>query len=129
MLLTGIPQVEIAQTLGSSRAGLKSHAAAMLRKLEALPGEVVDLDGGRATSPRGRFVSGAGPEGVWALLSWKRDIRVTGTANGSAEALTLAKRRRPHACLISATLGQGRDIDPGLQDEAPHRPASRADLR
>ena len=44
---------------------------------------------------------------VWALLSWKRDIRVTGTANSSAEALTLAKRRRPHACLISATLGQG----------------------
>jgi two-component system response regulator DesR len=44
---------------------------------------------------------------VWALLSWKRDIRVTGTANGSAEALTLAKRRRPDACLISATLGQG----------------------
>lgn len=44
---------------------------------------------------------------VWALLSWKRDIRVTGTANSSAEALTLAKRRRPHACLISATLGRG----------------------
>src|SRR5437763_3385845 len=47
MLLAGIPQVEIAHTLGSSRAGLESHAAAMLRKLEALPGEVVDLDGGR----------------------------------------------------------------------------------
>jgi DNA-binding NarL/FixJ family response regulator len=44
---------------------------------------------------------------VWALLSWKRDPRVTGTANSSAEALTLAMRRRPHACLISATLGQG----------------------
>jgi DNA-binding NarL/FixJ family response regulator len=44
---------------------------------------------------------------VWALLSWKRDIRVIGTANSSAEALTLAKHRRPHACLISATLGQG----------------------
>ncbi len=44
---------------------------------------------------------------VWALLSWKRDIRITGTASSSAEALTLAKRRRPHACLISATLGQG----------------------
>ncbi len=47
MLLAGIPQVEIARALGSSRAGLESHAAAMLRKLEALPGEVVDLDGGR----------------------------------------------------------------------------------
>jgi DNA-binding NarL/FixJ family response regulator len=47
MLLAGIPRVEIAQTLGSSSAGLESHAAAMLRKLEALPGEVVDLDGVR----------------------------------------------------------------------------------
>src|SRR5205085_315604 len=36
MLLAGIPRVEIAQTLGSSRAGLESHAAAMLGKLEAL---------------------------------------------------------------------------------------------
>lgn len=44
---------------------------------------------------------------MWALLSWKRDIRVTGTASSSAEAMTVAKRRRPHACLISATLGQG----------------------
>jgi DNA-binding NarL/FixJ family response regulator len=44
---------------------------------------------------------------VWALLNWKRDIRVTGTANSGAEALTLAKRRRPDVCLISATLGQG----------------------
>jgi DNA-binding NarL/FixJ family response regulator len=44
---------------------------------------------------------------VWALLSWKRDIRVAGTANSSAEALRLADQRRPHACLISATLGQG----------------------
>lgn len=44
---------------------------------------------------------------VWALLSWERDLWVTGTANSSAEALTLAKRRRPDACLISATLGQG----------------------
>ena len=32
---------------------------------------------------------------------------MTGTASSSAEALTRAKRRRPHACLISATLGQG----------------------
>ena len=44
---------------------------------------------------------------VWALLSWKRDMRVTGTASSSAEALTLVKRRRPHVCLISAALGQG----------------------
>ena len=44
---------------------------------------------------------------VGALLSWEPDIRVTGTANSSAEALTLAKRRRPDACLISATLGEG----------------------
>jgi two-component system, NarL family, response regulator DesR len=44
---------------------------------------------------------------VWALLSWKRDIRVTGTASSSAEALRLADQHRPHVCLISATLGQG----------------------
>ena len=44
---------------------------------------------------------------VWALLSWKRDIRVTETASSSAEALRLADQHRPHACLISATLGQG----------------------
>lgn len=44
---------------------------------------------------------------VWALLGWERDIRVTGTADSSAVTLTLARRRRPHACLISATLGQG----------------------
>ena len=50
MLLAGIPQVEIAQTLGSSGAGLESHRAAMLRKLEALPGEVVNLDAGRSTT-------------------------------------------------------------------------------
>jgi two-component system, NarL family, response regulator DesR len=43
---------------------------------------------------------------VWALLSWKRDIRVTGTASSSAEALRLADQHRPHVCLISATLGQ-----------------------
>jgi DNA-binding NarL/FixJ family response regulator len=44
---------------------------------------------------------------VWALLSWKPDIQVTGTASSSAEALRLAERHRPHVCLISATLGQG----------------------
>ena len=45
--------------------------------------------------------------GEWPLLSWTREIRVTGTASSSAEALRLADQRRPHACLISATLGQG----------------------
>jgi two-component system, NarL family, response regulator DesR len=49
----------------------------------------------------------AAPYSVLARRSWKRDIRVTGTANSSAEALTLAERRRPHVCLISATLGHG----------------------
>jgi DNA-binding NarL/FixJ family response regulator len=44
---------------------------------------------------------------MWALLSWKRDIGVTSTASSSAEAIIAAKRWRPHACLISATLGQG----------------------
>jgi DNA-binding NarL/FixJ family response regulator len=44
---------------------------------------------------------------LWALLSWEPDIRVTGTATSGAEALRLAERQRPHACLISATLGQG----------------------
>ena len=44
---------------------------------------------------------------LWALLRWEQGIRVSGTANSSAVALTLAKRRRPRACLISATLGQG----------------------
>ncbi len=45
--------------------------------------------------------------GEWPLLSWKSDIRVTETASSSGEALRLADQRRPHACLISATLGQG----------------------
>jgi DNA-binding NarL/FixJ family response regulator len=44
---------------------------------------------------------------MWALLSWKRDIGVTGTASSSAEAMTIAKRRRPDVCLIAAALGQG----------------------
>ena len=38
MLLAGIPRLEIAQALGSSTACFESHGAAMLRKLEALPG-------------------------------------------------------------------------------------------
>jgi DNA-binding NarL/FixJ family response regulator len=44
---------------------------------------------------------------MWALLSWKRDIGVTATASSSAEAMTIAKRRRPDVCLIAAALGQG----------------------
>jgi DNA-binding NarL/FixJ family response regulator len=44
---------------------------------------------------------------MWALLSWKRDIAVTGTASSSAEAMTVAKRRRPDVCLIAAALGHG----------------------
>lgn len=43
---------------------------------------------------------------MWTVLSWKRDIRVIGVASGNAEAMTAATRR-PNACLISATLGQG----------------------
>jgi DNA-binding NarL/FixJ family response regulator len=49
MLLAGMPRVDIAKTLGSSSACLESDAAVMLRKLEALPGEVVDLDGARSS--------------------------------------------------------------------------------
>jgi two-component system, NarL family, response regulator DesR len=44
---------------------------------------------------------------VWALLHWKREIRAIDTADSSAQALAQAERRRPHVCLISATLGQG----------------------
>lgn len=44
---------------------------------------------------------------VWALLSWERGIRVSGTASSSAVALTLTRRLRPRACLISAALGHG----------------------
>jgi two-component system, NarL family, response regulator DesR len=44
---------------------------------------------------------------VWALLHWKREIRVIDTADSSVQALARAERRRPHVCLISATLGQG----------------------
>jgi DNA-binding NarL/FixJ family response regulator len=47
MLLAGIPQVEIRQTLGISRRELASREAAMLSKLEALPGEVADPRRGR----------------------------------------------------------------------------------
>jgi DNA-binding NarL/FixJ family response regulator len=76
MLLAGIPQVEIAQTLGSSRAGLESHAAAMLRKLEALPGEVVDLDGGRGrTDLHTRLTSKRNPLGDLVQASPSLRIR------------------------------------------------------
>jgi DNA-binding NarL/FixJ family response regulator len=44
---------------------------------------------------------------VWALLRWKRDIRIIDLADSSVEAIALATRRRPQVCLISATLGQG----------------------
>ena len=44
---------------------------------------------------------------VWALLHWKRGIRVIATAETSLEALPIARRRRPQVCLISATLGHG----------------------
>lgn len=44
---------------------------------------------------------------VWALLRFKRGIRTIHTADSSIEAVTLARRHRPHVCLISATLGHG----------------------
>jgi DNA-binding NarL/FixJ family response regulator len=40
MLMAGIPRIEIEKTLGMSARELSSREAAMLRKLEALPGEV-----------------------------------------------------------------------------------------
>jgi len=47
---------------------------------------------------------------VWALLRWKREIRVIETADNSAQARAQAERHRPHVCLISATLGQGESL-------------------
>jgi DNA-binding NarL/FixJ family response regulator len=44
---------------------------------------------------------------VWALLRWRREIRTIAIAGSSIEALTLAQHRRPHVCLIAATLGRG----------------------
>lgn len=44
---------------------------------------------------------------VWALLRFERGIRAIDTADSSIEALRLARRHRPHVCLISATLGLG----------------------
>lgn len=47
MLLAGISRLQIARTLGISPAELESREAAMLNKLEALPGEKADPGGGR----------------------------------------------------------------------------------
>jgi DNA-binding NarL/FixJ family response regulator len=42
---------------------------------------------------------------VWALLRFRRDVGAIHIADSAVEALALAKRHRPHVCLISATLG------------------------
>lgn len=55
---------------------------------------------------------------VWALLRFKRGIRAIHTADSSIEALTLARRHRPHVCLISATLGRGEAL--GLAFKIKH---------
>lgn len=47
MLLVGIPRLEIARTLGISPVELESRESAILNKIEALPGERADPDGGR----------------------------------------------------------------------------------
>ena len=52
---------------------------------------------------------------IWALLRWKRDVREIDTAEGGAEALGLAKRRRPDVCLVSATLGLGDGLTVGFK--------------
>ena len=44
---------------------------------------------------------------VWALLRFRSDVRTIVTASSSLEALMLARCRRPHVVLISATLGRG----------------------
>ncbi len=77
-----------------------------------LEGQALNSQSGDDADPRGEIDllivddRHAAQYSLWALLSWQRDIRVTGTANSSAEALTLADQRRPHVCLISAGLGQ-----------------------
>lgn len=48
MLLAGISRIEIGQTLGMSARELASREDAMLRKLEALPGEGADPGRGRS---------------------------------------------------------------------------------
>jgi DNA-binding NarL/FixJ family response regulator len=52
MLLAGISRVEIQQTLRISAGELESREAAMLSKLESLPGERADLGGGRIDPDR-----------------------------------------------------------------------------
>lgn len=47
---------------------------------------------------------------LWALLRWQPGIRVAATAESPAQALTLARRRRPDVCLVSAALGSGEGI-------------------
>ena len=47
MLLAGIPRLDICRALGISEFELASREAAMLRKLEVLPGEMADPDRGR----------------------------------------------------------------------------------
>ena len=48
MLMAGIPRKEIARTLGMSARELSSREGLMLRKLEVLPGEVLDWAAPRA---------------------------------------------------------------------------------
>jgi two-component system, NarL family, response regulator DesR len=48
--------------------------------------------------------------GLWALLNWRRGIRVGATAETSSEALSVIERRRPDVCLVSAALGPGGGI-------------------
>lgn len=52
---------------------------------------------------------------IWALLRWKRDIRTIDLADSRGEAIALATRRRPHVCLISATLGHNRGLSLAFQ--------------
>jgi two-component system, NarL family, response regulator DevR len=52
MLLAGISREEIEQTLRMSAGELESHEAAMLNKLERLPGEPAEYGGGRIDPDR-----------------------------------------------------------------------------
>jgi DNA-binding NarL/FixJ family response regulator len=105
MLLAGIPRVEMAQTLGSSRAGLESHAAAMLGKLEALPGEVVDLEGaGSSARLHPRLDIQASARRLGASVTVPEDPAVSarrpvaerpGIRRGPAQPTRTAKREAP----------------------------------
>ena len=55
MLMAGIPRSQIGQTLGMSARELSSREAAMLRKLEVLPGEAPGPTHRRAQPERGRL--------------------------------------------------------------------------